>query len=100
MEFFELQSVDQAQRVRLAVTREMHIAPVEGDRIAFDCDDVVSGGGEGQDELAVTRADYRDRGVRGDAFPQGCEELGEEGEGVLPQALCLHGSALLVYRCP
>ncbi len=100
VEFFELQSIDQAQRVCLAVTREADVAPVQGDRVAFDGEDVVAGGGEGQDELAVARADNRDGGVMGDAFPQRGEELREEGEGVLPQALCLHGSALLAYRCP
>lgn len=101
MEFFELQPVDQTQRVSLAVTRETDIPSVRGERVAFDGDDAVPGGGERQDELAVARADDRDGGVRGDAFPQSGEELGEEGEGALPHAPCLHGlqgRALLAYR--
>ncbi|MEU3000242.1 hypothetical protein ABZ684_22205 [Streptomyces sp. NPDC006995] len=98
--FFELQAIDQSQRVGLAVTREVDVAPVEGDRVAFDGDDAVAGGGEGQDELAVTHADHRDGGARGDTFPQRGEELREEREGVLPQALSLHGGALLASRYP
>lgn len=98
VEFFEFEPVDQARRVGVIVTREVDLATVQGDRVAFDGDDAVSGGGERQDELAVARADDRDGGVRGNPLPQRGEEPGEEGEGVLPQALCLHGSVLLACR--
>ncbi|MFI7393292.1 hypothetical protein [Streptomyces tendae] len=98
MEFFELQPVDQAHRVGLAVTRKAYLASVQGERVAFDGDHVVAGGGQRQDELAVARADDRDGGVRGDTLAQCAEELGEESEGVLPQALGLHGSSLLACR--
>ncbi|MFF8466604.1 hypothetical protein [Streptomyces griseus] len=74
MEFFELQSIDQFRRMGLAVTREVDVAPMEGDRVAFDGDDAVAGGGEGQTNLASLAP------TRGDALAQRGSELGEERE--------------------
>ncbi|GAA3301419.1 hypothetical protein GCM10020295_44660 [Streptomyces cinereospinus] len=98
MEFLQLEPVDQPHGAHLAVTREAYLVSVHGERVAFDGHYAVSGGSQGQDELAVARTDDRDSGVRSNTSPQGREELREEGEGVLPQALCLHGRALLAYR--
>jgi hypothetical protein len=66
------------------VTRKTDVAAVQGQGVALDRDDVVAGGGQGQDELAVTRAYDHDRGVAGCPLSQYGQELGEEGEGVLP----------------
>lgn len=84
VESFEFQSVDQPHRVSVGITRKYDLPSVEGDWIAFYGYNTVASGGEGEHELAITRADDCDRGVSGGAVLQRGEELGEEREGVFP----------------
>lgn len=92
---FELQSIEQPRRLAGRITRELDLAAVNGEWIAFDGDDAVAGGDQRQDESAVARADDRDGGVRIRTLLERGEELREEGEGVPPHAQCLHWLALL-----
>lgn len=87
----EFQPIDQSHGVSAHVTRKLDLASVKGYRVALDSDDAIAHGSEGKNELSITRTNDRDGGVRGDAFPQCGEELGEERQGVLPHALGLHG---------
>ncbi|GAA0505773.1 hypothetical protein GCM10010390_05860 [Streptomyces mordarskii] len=68
----------------VGITRKYDLASIEGDWIAFDGYDTVASGGEGEYELAITRADDCDRGVSGGAILQRGKELREEREGVFP----------------
>lgn len=94
VELLEFEPVDQPHRVGVGVTRKLDLTPVESEGVSFDGDDAVAGGGEWEHELAVTRADDGDRGIRRDVLLQRGEELREEREGVLPQAPGLHGVLL------
>lgn len=98
VEGFEFETVDETRRVGVFVTRKVDLAAVQGERVALYGDDAIAGGCQRQDESAVTRADDRD-GRSGSGSLLNCrKELGEEGEGVFPQALRLHGGGLLEYR--